>query len=123
MDLQHVGYGWGLWCRVQPEEWEQARSEQRQLWLWQPSCVLSASHPSEIWRAVALTVPTLGNYNRLNPLSIGCGCVQHPFPKKPASLEMRGLAFFVGGPVEVLVWGQAKRIVSDPFWLIKTIWC
>ena len=35
-----------------------------------------------------------------------------PVPEKPASLAQRGLAFFVGGPVEVPAREQAKAIVS-----------
>ncbi len=35
-----------------------------------------------------------------------------PVPEKPASLKKQGLAFFVGGPIEVPAREQAKVIVS-----------
>ncbi len=35
-----------------------------------------------------------------------------PVPEKPASLKKQGLAFFVGGPIEVPAREQAKAIVS-----------
>ena len=35
-----------------------------------------------------------------------------PAPEKLASLAQRGLAFFVGGPIEVPAREQAKAIVS-----------